>query len=321
MFPLYTCLAFIDLARSRKSIGILMGIVALSLIYFGSFSFMLKEGYMEFGMAFFALTPAYCLFLANTSKNAKKIKRYLVVGALLACGSAVTKQAGLYWLLLYPLMSYLTVVKYQDFSRGEKIKLLLIYLAIISVIVVPFYVYSRIRILNRLDTSEIEWVTNGIYGGKTNPFLRLYSGVNLLLSVIPFHKFRPVGFLIISILCFLSLSDKVWRPIFLLVGPYVFIWARFFSYDIRNCIVLFPYVAIAVGIGLEKVLERGIYTRIARIRNVHILIMAAAVLMFAASRIDSTYLKEKHRHLMAANGATGLLIASQWKNILADYEK
>jgi hypothetical protein len=54
-----------------------------------------------------------------------------------------------------------------------------------------------------------------------------------------------------------SLGDKAFRILNLsIVIPYFFIWALFFSYDLRNFAIMFPYLSLGIGIGFVIILRK-----------------------------------------------------------------
>lgn len=166
---------------------------------------------------------------------------------IIACGSAVVKQAGLFVIFSYILL-YLYYSYKDHLSREKYVKVLILFSLIILVIVLPFYIITKIRIAQGLNTSEVEWVTQGIYGGVG------YTG-RFLKSLGHIGSFAKVKYLFTVVLFFslFSIFNKNFRPIFLVfVVPYFFTWSLFFSYDIRNLSIAIPFICISGVAGFEK---------------------------------------------------------------------
>jgi hypothetical protein len=168
------------------------------------------------------------------------------MGMLVACGAAITKQAGIYLLVVFPFFIYFFIIKVKkDFNDIRTfLKLFGFYFLIIGIIVLPFYLYTQFKIRNSIDSSEIQFVTQGIYNGRSylQRFIDASSKFKLLFAVFPFFAF--------------SITDRNFRWIALfLVFPYFILWSLFYSYDIRNSAIILPFYSIGVAIGIEYIFK------------------------------------------------------------------
>jgi hypothetical protein len=208
------------------------------------------DGFADVPVAFFGLMVFIFISLINKIENSEN-QKYLLLGAFVACGAAVTKQAGIFVLLTYPLMVFLFAYKNSDLTYKKIFSLSLYFLFMIVIIVLPYYLYADRAIRTGQAESEIGWVTHEIYNGATYPerFIKaciLFSGVFssrilFVLCIIPF---------------LLSLKNKNLRRLsFAFTIPYSLIWALFFSYDTRNSAIIIPYFSLGIGYGIEIILN------------------------------------------------------------------
>ncbi len=63
------------------------------------------DGLADLPVAFMVFLALYCLIIANQKTNNKETYAFLIMGMLVACGAAITKQAGIYLLVVFPFLS------------------------------------------------------------------------------------------------------------------------------------------------------------------------------------------------------------------------
>lgn len=220
-------------------------------MYLAFSRFAWTDGYVDIPVAFFCLLSIYCLLMSEELKNKTDVKRLVILGAIIACGSAVTKQAGIYLVAVYPILTFILTKDRISWTIKNTLFLLLLYILFISFIIMPFYIYAEMNIVKGLNGSEVSWVTEGIYGGAT--FIERFNNAFLL-----FIKLFGNKIIFFAILPFwiLSLTQKKYRTInLILVVPFYIIWALFFSYDIRNVILMLPVFFLSIGAGIESILK------------------------------------------------------------------
>ena len=97
LFCLMLLLAMLDAARATGNFGFVPGVLITYGLLVAVLRFrMIGSGYADMPLAFFSFAAVYALLLANHAEGAQMRRRYLMVGAVLAAGAALTKQTGLY---------------------------------------------------------------------------------------------------------------------------------------------------------------------------------------------------------------------------------
>ncbi len=245
LFLFFILLLFFDLGLNWKSMGAFIGLILTRLIikkFTGEF---IAEGYADIPLACMAFLSVYALIKAKGQSDPVVQRQGIFLGAVFAGGAAVTKQAGLFLLVLYPLLAYLIVLR----SRREwKTRTLLLGLGIALLLCVPWYAYKQVQIAQGLDANNVEYVTSGIYHGASmlerlaHAFQSLDKYVFLLALMIP--------------ALFLLESAYRWLVI-LIVIPFALVWAGYFSYDTRNLALIFPIWGLAAGLCLERLFKIG----------------------------------------------------------------
>ncbi len=233
--PLYLyCTALALLERKSYAASFLL------LIYF----YLTKQvhtGYVDIPVSCIAF--ASLLFLEDAHKENNFT--YLVIGAIIACTSSLVKQAGLYIVAMYPILA---LVFFKFSSKGSRLKFLVLYLFIVIITAGFFYAYTQYNILRGRNSSEISYVTNGIYNGvpfykRMFPaFVKFFTGPKiLLLLLLPFIFFQ---------------ETKI-RLVYGIVGfVYLTVWSAFYSYDLRNGYLAWPMIIYSECSGVQYVFNK-----------------------------------------------------------------
>jgi hypothetical protein len=250
LFPIAILLLFMDLAlTSKKSvyfIGLILYGLLLRTLYSPSF---IVDGYVDIAVSFFSFLAFYTIVQNDGLISKKNIILVLIFGS----AAAVTKQAGIFMLAItigwciWVLYKIRKELSFKDLFKIISL-LLFVMLAFLS-----WYLYKQIQITKGLDSSEISWVTQGIYKG-IGYFERLVNAITKIQDLA-----GPILFYFILCATFLSLFDKKARWVtFSIVIPYFLIWGFFFSYDHRNFALVIPFIAYASAFGffLLKELKR-----------------------------------------------------------------
>ena len=322
LFMLSILALMFDLGISRKSFGYFAGVVVVAFIYR---SFLISEDLRipltDMPVTFFTFLSVCCLIAGQGSEIRRDIWSYLVLGGIFSAGAAISKQGGLYIVLLYPLLAHALIFKRrQRLKAGDTFRFLLLYFAIISIVVIPSYAYSEIRIAKGLDGSEIGWVTSGIYHGE-DLMQRFINAIGLFTRQIGYSTniFLCAAILILmSIFVIIALLDRSFRWIMLLVWmPYTVIWALYYSYDIRNCSTVLPFFGLGVGIGVERsfsLCKVPLIPKIQDIKNYAVIIIALGLMVSLNYRYTPSLLKDRHQKLVRQIGRPAL------NNLLYDYK-
>ena len=200
----------------------------------------MTAGLADVPVAFFSLAAIIELLRPDDGReDGARLRSF--VGPVLAAGAALTKQAGLYIAVLYPLLA-LALHRYQ----GRRLRTVLSAYAVIAALVVPWYAYKELQIRSGGDVSEIGVVTHDIYQGLPM-FARLTDGFAKISRVAG----GPEILAAIVALTLLGFLDRRARWVLALVGiPYMLVWGFWFSYDVRNASLGLAPCAIGCGAGL-----------------------------------------------------------------------
>ena len=141
------------------------------------------------------------------------------LSALLSAAAALTKQSGVYLLLLFPLLAAVLPAWDDSEAAGRRWKEILLPFGVSLLIAGSFYMTKSFEINRGLDESNVSWVTQGIYGGATwmeraslaYSNLGIYRLLFFLLFPVFFFVRPPIRWLIIAV-----------------VVPYTLIWVSFF---------------------------------------------------------------------------------------------
>ncbi|MBL1193301.1 MAG: hypothetical protein HND51_03015 [Chloroflexi bacterium] len=272
LFTLFMLLLLFQLGLERKKAGYFIAMLALLFILRKFLLIYIPDGYVDLPVTFFGFAAVYTLLVSSKLQEDGQQARYLLLGALLAAGSAVTKQAGIYILVLYPLLAYLMVIRPSTSeSKSTLWKNLGGGFGLALAIVLPWYIYVRSRINAGLAESEVPWVTEGIYKGATLPE-RFINGMRSLEEYILLFIFVLVALL--------WLGRKQRILVISIIIPFTVLWGFYFSYSPRNLALVFPFLALAVGLGFDRILER---IRFDRLRG-YVLLVLLVVLMLLGTR-------------------------------------
>ena len=112
LFCLMLLLAMFDAARATGNFGFVPGVLLTYGLLVAVLRFrMIGSGYADVPLAFLSFAAVYALLLARRMEAAQMRGRYVLVGAALAAGAALTKQSGLYLAAVYPLLAWRFVLR------------------------------------------------------------------------------------------------------------------------------------------------------------------------------------------------------------------
>lgn len=248
LFSLLILLMLFDLGLQTRSFGFFIAIIFTRLIIKKFTGEYIADGYMDLPAAFFAFASIYLLLHARFHVDEGKFnKNWLIASGVLVSASALSKQAGIIMVLVFPLLTYLIVLRGTgNLSAREKRNLIFSVFGMALLITLPWYLYKVIGINLGLDSSNVAYVTRDIYGGA-GIFARAISAFQQL------GKYGPFLALLIPALLVVKQPYR-WIGI-LLVIPYSIIWFFFFSYEVRNLALIFPLWGMIIGLTLQWVFE------------------------------------------------------------------
>jgi hypothetical protein len=313
LFPLSILLAMVDLALRTRRFGYMMAVstTGFYLLYLMGYV-TLTSGYADLPVAFMAFVPVYLLLLFQYEDSIATIKRNLIVGTICCAGAGLTKQAGVFMVAIYPLLTYLLVLRNRDvLDKKACVRLIMGMYCTLLVMVTPWYIFTQLRILRGGDVSEIFLVKSTIHGGRNligrllTAFTRLRDGFGnfpQLQSVLAKHVVNKnllssLGMVLVFSPVVMGSFSRIWKLLlFLVVIPYFLIWALCFSYDLRNFSLAIPFIGAASGIGLQHSKETMQFLRnwIGGLRAGTVLLLAVGMLIFIDSRFDEAGIIAKH---------------------------
>lgn len=254
IFPVGTCLIFVDAFQRWKNPAFLFGAAIWLFILTKVLPGMPNSGYADIPVAFFVTITGYVILLGTSGEIPAKVAMYL--GAICAAGALLTKQPGGIALIFgvaaacrFGVLSKLTGVVKQ--------RACIFSAALFLILAGPWYLYFFWMAHLGHDASNLVYLTTRIHGNRS--FLdRLMHAItgpifDVLSTLGPPHYVGGVC----GVLMLLACSRRLGRILlFGFVLPYGVLWALLFSYDIRNLVLALPALSLVFGIGLSYGVER-----------------------------------------------------------------
>lgn len=250
LFATGILLLIFDLGIQTKQIGFFIGVPLTRLILKKFLGSEITNGYVDVAVAFFAFLPVYSLYLARLTSDEKQRRLLLVLGTFFAAGAGVTKQAGMYLFIVYPLLTYLTVLR--PFYRpipGEIWQLAIRTGLLAATIPLSWYVFKFVRIYQGLDIAE----TSGLIQIAANAHDNVGILPQAISSFSQFEKYIALFALLIIAFAFLDPLSR-WL-VLLVVFPYPILWTQLASYDMRNLAIHFPILGVTSALAIQHILE------------------------------------------------------------------
>jgi hypothetical protein len=275
VFSLFLVLALYDLWVRKRDFSYLCAIPVTAALLMGLTGGSMNKGYADVPVAFMAFMSVYVLLVAEDGA-AFANRKSIVIGSICCAGAALTKQAGLYLVGIYPLLCYLLVKGSFRKAGGfvKALKIAAVYL-LLFVLTAPWYGYTASKIAAGREDSEIRYVTHDIYLGRSiwgrlvDFCAKIKSHTDALLGSSSFIHLSDFAFIavltclagICALLVYFtlqSLHDTLCRYLVaLIVVPYFFLWVNYFSYDFRNLTLVFPFLGLVVGNGMYRFMKDG----------------------------------------------------------------
>lgn len=240
LFPVGILFMMLDLGLEQKNLGYMIGLVATRYILNRFYSMFIGSGYVDLAVGFFTLVTVYTLFKSSKMDDENLQEKYVFLGFIFAAGTALTKQNGLLVFAAYPFLAYWMVIRnLKTLSLRQKLTKLATYFGISLLLLLPWYAYNEIRILNGAKTNVLGLMTNTHKGAtRLDRFVKAIKDISVYAYLYPF------------IFITLPFIDKDFRKvIYLIFGPYSLIWALFFSRYTRNLSIALPLLGLFTGLG------------------------------------------------------------------------
>jgi hypothetical protein len=241
LFPLLILLAIFDLGLKRNPIGYFTGVTITRLLIKKFLAEEMTSGYVDLAVAFFAFLVVYVLI--NILDDMEHKQKHLLLGAIFAAGAAVTKQAGAYILIIFPILVYIRVHPLDMKTWKKYLRVFFL----ISLIPAIWYILKGIIILSGRDFPELRELvelSSATYGN---------SGILHQLIAAFTHFDWYLLFFVVILACFFRLSPINRTLTLLLIIPYPMIWAWFAGYDTRNLSIFIPVFGLVSGEALQEI--------------------------------------------------------------------
>ena len=237
LFSLIT--AICERGRLKKSIFQIVS--ALLILYFFNATGFVNTGYVDIPCAVIAFSSVFFLEVAIEEND----KNLFIISAFISVLAGLVKQSGLFVTVLFPILAL--IFFFKDKKLTVKSIFVLLYALVFLCTTGIFYFFVQRNIISGQNTSEISWVTNGIYNGV--PFYaRLMSALkNLFFS----------AWLVIlpGIPLIFTQKNKFARFSGYVGIFYLIIWGCFYSYDLRNGFLAWPFIIYSEMSGLEELVR------------------------------------------------------------------
>ncbi len=251
LFSLFMLLMLLDLGLKTRSFGFFIGIIFTRLVIKKFTGEYIADGYVDLAVTFFGFSSIYLLLLARLKNKKGAIGKGLIIaGLIMATGSALTKQAGIYTFLLFPALTYL-IVFYRSATTFERIKpktLLISFLGAFA-LVSTWYLSKWVQIQLGLDSSNVAYVTQEIYQGAG-----ILTRAGNALGLLGIYKY----FLFALIPAVLLIKSPYRWPGILIAIPFSAIWLFYFSYEARNLALIFPIWGMMIGLMSQQLFDWSI---------------------------------------------------------------
>jgi hypothetical protein len=250
LFPLFILVMMLDLGLKEKTAGAFIGVVITRLILKKFLVDEFSNGYVDLAISFFAFLTIYTLLKAHKSPDADYRNQSLLLGGVFAAGAAITKQAGVYILAVFPILAFFFLIKpfYRPIPRGLWKRFLIIVL-ITVIIAAPWYIFKQVTFFTGVDTAE----TSGLSSISSSAFGNLPLFTQMQAALRSLGKYFWVLLFLLPALIFLE-SPYRWIVV-LIIFPVTLIWSGLASYDQRNLSVIFPLMGLTTGMAIQKLLE------------------------------------------------------------------
>ena len=239
LFAISILFSFYDLyLKKRNSVYILSILLFSALCLLYSLPY-IDSGYVDFAIAFFSMAAFHAILRSNPD-NPDRTDSIVIL--FFATAAAVTKQAGFIILVFSVMWLIWSMIRNRrKINRSRKIAGITGSILII-ILGLYWYIIKLADIAMGRDFSTLKFLFVDIHHDATL-IQRFGNGLDILRA-------NPVFFLVLIALSLISLFNRRSRWFTLgLTIPSVMLWGLFFSYDDRNIIVSFPFLAYSASYG------------------------------------------------------------------------
>lgn len=331
IFPLLTLLLLTQRGIAKRSFPFFCSVPILAW-FFHNVEYERFGADLDLLIAFYSVSAYLCILYAQDADTRREFTGRLLLCSLLVCACTITKQAGWYLVAVMPVMAFwiLRGKSSQLFpgkTTGFWIRSILVHCALVALIVAPYYAQIQYRIKTGQSHSNVRFVTEQIYGGKTHLDRFLISGRLFLVKMqagaagvqsarwTDLHKEKGylwallelyahhivIGMLLLGanlVLLYSAWKSREFRPpLVLIVIPYTLIWSIFYCYDLRNLSLAIPMISLCLSAGFCRLSDTNASLKILHWRTYTWLLIGA--FLFFAARPENWY--DHHRQKLHAS--------------------
>ncbi|MEJ5283475.1 MAG: hypothetical protein WHS77_00320 [Brevinematales bacterium] len=262
-FPVFLVLFLFVQGIQKRSYAFLLAALALYCVLKFSGMYGIDNGYADIPVAFMGFVGLLTFLAGLEKENEEEKVFYILIGLVISGGAAVTKQAGIYVFLLYPFLFLMFAFRNKK-PMNIYIRFFVFYILVAILVVIPFYLYAEYLIKTGKNSSEVQYLTQGIHRGK-NFLERLFSAYNEYAWAICKNQGIYIFFFLFSFFI------KEGRLYSLLGLGYWLIWAFFFSYDLRNSALATPFIVLGTTEGFQKLFD-CVYEKMSKLSKIQIIL-------------------------------------------------
>lgn len=250
LFPVLPCLLLVDGYRRWRDDAFLWGCAAWLVLLRFAFRGMADSGYADVPVACFVSLTAYLLLLGYRGSIDRSMA--LTLAAIAAAAALLTKQPGgiawLWWLGAAAAMWLRRQVPWSSIAFKA-----LLFLALAA----PWYLYTAWRIRMGVDVTNIGYLV-GIIHADRNWIQRIGHALQgpLMDAFAGFGSATTAAGVVTVLLAMACMRVDGRRLVLGLCLPYLLLWASLFSYDSRNLLPVMVPVALALGFGVQWLLDQ-----------------------------------------------------------------
>ncbi|WP_309826776.1 hypothetical protein [Acidovorax delafieldii] len=252
VFPLGTCLLFLDGFHRLKNASFLWGMACWLVMLRFAFGDMADSGYADVPASFFVALAAYLLLLGHLRQIPGELA---FLGSALCCAGAVlTKQPGgiawLLWLILAALHAPMRR------SLATPWRFLLGCSLVFVTLAVPWYAYTAWKIRQGTDVTNLGYLVSTIHRDRDALERLMQAFQGPVTNALEGFGSPTVTAAVMTALLLLSLHTRLGHILVLAIClPYTLLWAVLFSYDIRNIMPVIPILCLVLGMGASRTLD------------------------------------------------------------------
>lgn len=242
IFALLTVLTVFELAIEERKYGYFLAVILVYLMYKKFLGEYIADGYADIPVAFMAFT-ALVPYLRN--ENLAINRKDYILSILIAAAAGLTKQVGLFVLILLPILTLLSEKGIDKKTVGK----LFAWFGVGVLLVLPWYLPMGLQVLNDFTKSGItQYISHSTQvQGSSSAFLRIFEAITGL------GKYALLYLFVIPSLFVINKKQRLLSVLFIL--PFTILWAIVASYSERNLSITFVFVAIICGLAVENIAE------------------------------------------------------------------